>query len=75
MGARSFGCFAVVICVRNKRMMPIQPKVWVLLTAVMTFIVGFYSTGDTLLLWAMLSLWLFRGFLFAACKPGERPAR
>ena len=57
-------------------MMPIQRKVWVLLTAVMTFIAGFYwATGHTLLLWAMLSLWLFLGFLLVACKPGERPAR
>lgn len=56
-------------------MMPIQRKVWVLLTAVMTFIAGFYwATDRTLLFWAMLSLWLFLGFLLAACKPGERPA-
>lgn len=57
-------------------MAPVQRNVWLLLTAVFTFIAGLYAAGgDTLLFWAMLALWLFLGFLLAACKPGEKPAR
>ena len=57
-------------------MAPVQRNIWLLLTAVFTFIAGLYAASDeTLLFWAMLTLWLFLGFLLAACKPGEKPAR
>jgi hypothetical protein len=43
------------------------------LTSVFTFISGTYaSTGDWKLFWAMLTLWVFTGFILAACHPGQR---
>ena len=49
-------------------------QVWILLTAFFTFSAGWYeATGQWMLVWTMLGLWLFIGVLLAACKPGERP--
>ena len=57
-------------------MAPVPRNVWSVLNAVFTFMAGLYAAHDeTLLFWAMLSLWFFFGFLLAACKPGEKPAR
>lgn len=50
-------------------------KVWVLLTAVFTVLAGLYAAGGQMaLFWSMLFIWLFSGFLLAACKPGVKPA-
>lgn len=47
--------------------------IWLLLTLVFTFISGAYAAGgDWQLFWMMLGLWLFSGFLLAACRPGQK---
>jgi len=41
------------------------------LTSAFTFIGGAYaSSGEWALFWVMLALWVFTGFLLAACRPG-----
>ncbi len=51
-------------------------NVWFVLTAVFTFISGVYGArGDWMLFWVMLALWVFTGFLLAACRPGQKHLR
>jgi hypothetical protein len=48
-------------------------NIWILITAVFTFIAGVYASGGNwILFWSMLALWILLGILLAACGPGER---
>jgi hypothetical protein len=47
--------------------------IWLVLTVVFTFISGASAAkGDWMLVWMMLGLWVFTGFLLAVCHPGQK---
>jgi hypothetical protein len=50
-----------------------QGRIWILLTVLLTFFAGLCAAaGQKALFWSILGVWLFVGFLLAACKPGEK---
>ena len=51
----------------------IEERIWILLTAVCTFVAGFCAAMDhwSLFRWT-LAVWLFLGFVLAVCKPGDK---
>ncbi len=48
-------------------------NIWLVLTAVFTFISGAYAAKDDwMLFWVMLGLWVFTSLLLAVCRPGQK---
>jgi hypothetical protein len=51
-------------------------NIWLLLTAVFTFISGTYAAKDEwMVFWAMIGVWAFVGLLLAVCNPGGKRLR